>query len=917
MSQPVWGGPVGSPTGEPECSAMDTAAPLPPGTILDDRYEIMRVLGVGGFGITYYASNVDDGSVIAIKEYVPQDWGVRLDDGTLRVSDEKFASNFNWGMTRFLEEAERLAQVPHPNIVRVQGVFKQNATAYLLLSYEEGLTLKDWLEQLGSAPNQTELDLIVAPLLDALEVLHKAGFYHRDISPDNIILRVDGSPVLLDFGAAREDTGRHSQRPTAIVKPGYSPPEQYHVSLSRQGPWTDIYALGATLYRAISGQPPSQAEVRFISDSVLPAAEIASDTYRPEFLAAVDWALLLQPDDRPSSISAWRTALFESEPKSQPFVADGSRSALANALPPGSVIDGYQILKVLGAGGFGITYLAREGEDGETVALKEYFPNVFAERTKEYLVQPASEQAREPFEWLLGKFRDEAASLARFQHPNIVQVRRLFQWNGTAYTVLEYLAGKPLQKWLTDLGRPPSQPELDAIAKPLVAALDAVHRAEILHRDISSANIMIRPDGTPVLFDFGAAKQTFAVRSQTKAAVVTPGFAPFEQYLNSNAHQGPWTDIYATAATFYEAVTGEVPPEAPARSVEDTLIPASQAALANYRPNFLEAIDWGLAMAPTDRPQTIADWRPQLLASQATPRQRLVSARPAKPIERRSISSGADAAVAGVQLRGKAVELGNLVGPRFNNARAAAVQFLTAGMASTKSANPRHAVHGIGLVALLTMCISVWFGLPAVAQMALLGLAGSIAWLGLASLNLQSGVRSWPGADEVRRKIPRVAACFAGLFSVALAIALPVFLIGSPLGSRMESVLGTVHIETFITINCVAAAVALAIAIVCLLAVRERSPFVLPVFMGVLLAATGYFLVNIDALAAVLSKGNFTRLSGIWQLICLLLVGIALVAGIWGALGLLVVGRLWRQLDHLLHADAVGRGPHERNQRKR
>ena len=244
---------------------MDTAVPLPAGTMLDGRYEVTSVLGAGGFGITYCASDTIEGSVIAIKEYFPQDWGVRMDDGTLSVSDNKFAGNFAWGMTRFLDEAARLAQVPHPNIVRVLGVFRQYDTAYLLLSYEEGLTLKHWLELLETPPNQTELDLIVAPLLEALELLHEAGFYHRDISPDNIILRLDGSPVLLDFGAAREDTGRRSQRPTAIVKPGYSPPEQYHVSLARQGPWTDIYALGATLYRAISGQPPSQAgsEIHF------------------------------------------------------------------------------------------------------------------------------------------------------------------------------------------------------------------------------------------------------------------------------------------------------------------------------------------------------------------------------------------------------------------------------------------------------------------------------------------------------------------------------------------------------------------------------------------------------------------------------------------------------------------------------
>ena len=623
---------------------------------------------------------------------------------------------------------------------------------------------------------------------------------------------------------------------------------------------------------------------------------------------------MLQPDDRPSTIAAWRKALFESGPRSEPFIADGSRSALSNALPPGSDINGYRVSKVLGAGGFGITYLVREGDQGETVALKEYFPNIFAERTKDYIVQPTSEHAREPFDWLLGKFRDEAASLARFQHPNIVQVKRLFQCNGTAYTVLEYLAGKPLQKWLTDLARPPTQAELDAIATPLLAALDAVHRAEILHRDISSANIMIRTDGSPVLFDFGAAKQTFAARSQTKAAVLTPGFAPFEQYLNSNAQQGPWTDIYATAATFYEAVTGEVPPEAPARTADDMLVPASQAAIANYRSSFLEAIDWGLAMAPKDRPQSVAHWGSQLLDTRPPP---LRVSRPkqqnaGKPS---SASSGPPGKMASA-IPGGALDLGNVVGKRLSNGRVAVLQFLAGGTASIRSASTRLIVQGLGLAAMLLMCIAVWLGATVLAQSAMLALAGSIVWLGLEPFIVRYSANGLPGVDEVRRQMPRLCACFAGLFGVALAISLPVFALGAPPRSRLEGLIGTMYIETFVAINCAAAAIGVAIAIVGLLAVRERSIFILPAFMGVLLAATGYFLVNIDSVIAVLSHGTLSRLNGLWQLVCLSLAATALVAGICGALGSVIVGRLWRQLEYAFSADAAGSQSRARQRRK-
>lgn len=894
---------------------MDAAAPLPPGTMLDGRYEVTSVLGTGGFGITYCAYDTAEDTNIAIKEYFPQDWGERVQDGALSISDEKFAGNFSWGMQRFLEEAERLAQVLHPNIVRVKGVFRQNHTAYLLMSYEEGLTLKDWLETLETAPNQTELDLIIGPLLEALELMHAAGIYHRDISPDNIVLRLNGSPVLLDFGAAREDTGRRSQRPTAIVKPGYSPPEQYHTSMSRQGPWTDIYALGATIYRAISGRPPSQAEVRFISDSLLPAAAVATDRYRPGFLAAIDWALVLQPDDRPDSIAKWRTALFDTGPRSEPFIADGSKSALANALPPGCEIDSYCVLKVLGAGGFGITYLAQGGPQGETVALKEFFPNMLAVRTKEHFVQPASEHTREPFNWLLRKFHDEAASLARFQHPNIVRVKRLFQWNGTAYTVLEYLEGKPFQKWLSDLDRPPSQAELDAIAKPLLQALEAVHRAEILHRDISSANIMIRPDGTPVLFDFGAAKQTFAARSQTKAAVVTPGYAPFEQYLKSNDQQGAWTDIYSTAATFYEAVTGDVPPEAPARTVEDTLIPAGQAALADYERAFLKAIDWGLAMAPRDRPQSIEQWRPQLLARGPAPVR--VSSRRSKAPSRQSSQARVDVAVSAAQPRAVS-DSAEGAAPWFRKGQAAAMQVLETRLAAKEVPSPRQIACGIALGAVLLLCIAVSLGLTALAQLTTLLLAGAIAWLGLEPFTAQFRKQRLPEAEQVYRQMPRLNSWFVALFGVALAISLPVFLFATPPPrGRLDGLLTTTHVETFVVIVCAAGVVTLAIAIWSLVAVRGRSTLALPAFTSVLLAASAFFLVNIDSLVAVLSDGDLSRMNGMWQLACLFLAGIAIVAGIWGALGSVIVWRRWRTLEPMLNAAANEAGAHAREPRKR
>ena len=182
------------------------------------------------------------------------------------------ADDYKWGLERFIEEAQTLARFVHPNIVRVYRYFRANNTGYMVLHFEEGGSFKAWLKGLKRAPRQAELDSIVAPLLDALEMVHKGDFLHRDIAPDNIIIRKDGSPVLIDFGSARGEIASHSKTVSALVKPGYSPYEQYATTSRQQGPWTDIYALGATLYHAIAGKRPPDAPSRMVNDEYVPAA---------------------------------------------------------------------------------------------------------------------------------------------------------------------------------------------------------------------------------------------------------------------------------------------------------------------------------------------------------------------------------------------------------------------------------------------------------------------------------------------------------------------------------------------------------------------------------------------------------------------------------------------------------------------
>ena len=279
------------------------------GTELAGDYAIERVLGAGGFGITYLASETKLARRVAIKEYFPVDFAAR--DGADDVCPRSQASkaDYAWGLQRFLDEAKTLAKFRHPNIVAVHRYFEARKTGYIVLHYEDGANFKTWLKRLGRRPRQDELDRIVGPLLDALDCIHTADFLHRDIAPDNIIIRRDGTPVLIDFGSARGELAKHSKTVSALVKPGYSPYEQYATSGRQQGPWTDIYALGATLYHAISGQRPLEAPSRMIGDELKPLSAMGLTSYRPEFLHAIDWAMALDVAARPRAIGDWRTEL--------------------------------------------------------------------------------------------------------------------------------------------------------------------------------------------------------------------------------------------------------------------------------------------------------------------------------------------------------------------------------------------------------------------------------------------------------------------------------------------------------------------------------------------------------------------------------------------------------------------------------
>jgi len=281
----------------------------------------------------------------------------------------------------------------------------------------------------------------------------------------------------------------------------------------------------------------------------------------------------------------------------------------ANALPAGHAVHEYRIEKLLGVGGFGLTYLATDGNLNLKVALKEYLPGELAQRGPGQSIAPLSESTAETFGWGKQRFLDESRTLASFRHPNIVRVMRFFEANGSAYMVMEFVEGAALGEWIKPR-RPITEPQAAAIVAPLLDGLEVVHKSGYLHRDIKPGNVYVRDDGTPVLLDFGSARQ----RSAELTAVVTPGYAPFEQY-HTQGNQGPWSDLYALAGVLYWMVTGGPPAEAAARVREDKMPSALTVGdHGRFRPEFLTAIDWALAPFEDKRPQSVAEWRARLLS---------------------------------------------------------------------------------------------------------------------------------------------------------------------------------------------------------------------------------------------------------------------------------------------------------------
>jgi serine/threonine protein kinase len=290
---------------------------LPPNTILEN-FRIVRTLGGGGFSIVYLAEELETGDQYVIKEYMPGRLAGRAGDHSVNPLDDNAVLSFQKGRMMFFQEASTLATLKHDNIVNVRSFFRANNTVYMALYYDKGVDLQHYITKRNERLSEKFLMTVFPPLIDALKMIHDRGYLHLDIKPGNIQIRQGGVPLLLDFGAIHQrQLSRHDQV-GHVTSHGYSPIEQYNRN-GYMGPWTDIYALGATLYTCISGKPPPPANQRYENDTIKPAAKAFRKQYSKNLLQAVDWALEVNPELRPQSLDELSQSLLTELEESPSF----------------------------------------------------------------------------------------------------------------------------------------------------------------------------------------------------------------------------------------------------------------------------------------------------------------------------------------------------------------------------------------------------------------------------------------------------------------------------------------------------------------------------------------------------------------------------------------------------------------------
>ncbi|MCW8982889.1 MAG: serine/threonine protein kinase [Gammaproteobacteria bacterium] len=266
-----------------------------------DRYTITKKIGGGGFSIVYLAVDGDSGVEVVIKEFMPRKLAYRAADGSVQIREDANGDAFSHGRRLFFQEANFLANLKHHNIVNVINFFRANGTVYMVMDYQRGVTLQEYIARRDGGLSEDLIQTVFRPLLDGLKEIHERGLLHLDLKPGNIYLRPGADPVLLDFGAVHEMKQTRQYQPGQVLTPGFSPYEQAQRG-GYVGPWSDIYSMGATMRACISGSAPPPADERRMEDKMKPAAKEYRRKYSQALLQAIDWAMEVDPTLRPQSV---------------------------------------------------------------------------------------------------------------------------------------------------------------------------------------------------------------------------------------------------------------------------------------------------------------------------------------------------------------------------------------------------------------------------------------------------------------------------------------------------------------------------------------------------------------------------------------------------------------------------------------
>ena len=580
---------------------------LPVGTVLHGQYQVGKVLGQGGFGITYLGWDRTLQMPVAIKELFPMGMVSRNCNYSCKVTNTdggKWKDQVRDIRNRFLQEARTLAQLSNVSeIVNIRYFFEENNTAYIIMEYLQGTDLRRYVKQKGGCLSAQETLSIMKPVIRALSVVHEHSLIHRDISPDNIMMMDDGKIKILDFGAAKSVTNPDQNNPLsqstqAILKHGFAPIEQYQ-SRGSLGPWTDVHALCATIFFCLTGNVPPDAPRRIVEGIHLDWSRFPDLTDRQRSVLGAGMAIRAQ--DRTASMEALYAELYRSE--QQKIIPDTPRIAktcpvcmqelgqsgvcgrcghdarFSNKtwqLPAGTFLSRrYGVGRVLAEGTCDITYKGWDLSRNRPVAIREFFVRGMVDRDSQSNlrlmdVEPAwQEFVRRAYDNFYTSTRNLTTIGTGAQFPSVYEV---LNEKGTAYQIMEFVPGKTLARYVRERGGKLDPARALALMEPVIRGMGNAHRSGEIHRDLNPNNIKVTEDGKAWILDFCIVPELRTPWEIRQGMKQQPSpFHPYELYTDRYP-LNPATDVYAVCAILYWCMTGQLPPDGP-RRVRDHVNP--------------------------------------------------------------------------------------------------------------------------------------------------------------------------------------------------------------------------------------------------------------------------------------------------------------------------------------------------------